>query len=387
MCPIIVGIDATNLRDGGGRTHIIELLKAAKPEKQGIEKIIIWGSRDTLDLLEDRPWLKKLNPSAQEKGLFSRSLWQKYQLSKDARSFGCDILFVPGGSYSGKYHPVVTMSRNLLPFEYLEMLRYGISLMMCKMVLLRITQTKTFRNVNGVIFLTDYAKRTVEKITGILPKTAIIHHGLNISFLIEPRIQKSITYYSDDNPYRILYVSRLEPYKHQHNVVTAVAKLRNTTGWSIVLELVGPANVKYKYHVMNTIKEHDPEQKWIVYRGSVPFEKLHDIYENADLGLFASSCENMPNILLETMASGLPVASSYCGPMPEILEENGVYFNPENSQNIAESIKKIIGSPELRQKYSRESFRSSQKYSWERCAAETFSFLVDVYRENLKVDR
>ena len=28
----------------------------------------------------------------------------------------CDVLFVPGGAYAGAFHPVVTMSQNLLPF-------------------------------------------------------------------------------------------------------------------------------------------------------------------------------------------------------------------------------------------------------------------------------
>ena len=60
-------------------------------------------------------------------------------------------------------------------------------------------------------------------------------------------------------------------------------------------------------------------------------DDLHQKYLDADLGLFASSCENMPNILLETMGAGLPIACSNRQPMPEILKNGGEYFDPEKS--------------------------------------------------------
>ena len=45
----------------------------------------------------------------------------------------------------------------------------------------------------------------------------------------------------------------------------------------------------------------------------------------------------MPNILLETMAAGLPVASSNRGPMVEILEENEL-ISPEGVADYMKSI-------------------------------------------------
>ena len=43
---------------------------------------------------------------------------------------------------------------------------------------------------------------------------------------------------------------------------------------------------------------------------------------NSDLFIFASSCENLPNTLLEAMASSIPIISSSKGPMREILEKS-----------------------------------------------------------------
>ena len=71
----------------------------------------------------------------------------------------------------------------------------------------------------------------------------------------------------------------------------------------------------------------------VCFHGEIPYKELHQQYQQADIGVFASSCENMPNILLETMASGLPIACSKKGPIPEVLGKDGVYFDSEEPVN------------------------------------------------------
>src|SRR5436190_23567818 len=41
-----IGIDASNLRSGGSFTHLSELLEAACPEKHGVTRVVVWGSRE-----------------------------------------------------------------------------------------------------------------------------------------------------------------------------------------------------------------------------------------------------------------------------------------------------------------------------------------------------
>lgn len=380
---LVVGIDATNLRQGGGRTHLIELLRAANPHDQGIERVLVWGSQATLALLEDRPWLEKISPSALEGGLLSRTRWQRFQLSNVARVSGCDVLFVPGGSYSGDFHPIVTMSRNMLPFEWPELRRYGWSVSTLKLLLLRLIQLRTFQSADGVIFLTHYANVVVEQVSGGLQgRTTIIPHGLNKRFVIPPRVQRPISEYSARLPFRILYVSIIDQYKHQWKVVEAVAALRQETGWPLMLELVGPGYTPALRYLKLRLRKYDPDGSWVRYHGHIPFTELHRMYAQAEIGVFASSCENMPNILLETMAAGLPIACSDRGPMPEILESAGVYFDPENAHEISRSLRKLIESPELRFNLATSSFGAAQKYTWRRCAEQTFGFLAEICQKH-----
>ena len=373
---LVIGIDATNLRRGGGVTHLIELLSAIEPIKHGISSVIVWGGSKTLASLSEKPWLKKINPPYLNQGIFSRTLWQSLQLSKSARQLGCDLLFVPGGSYFGSFHPVVTMSRNLLPFDLPEMERYGWSLTRLKILLLLQLQSQSFRNADGVIFLTKYAKERVTQTTGFLKgKTTIIPHGLNPRFRHSVKPQISILEYNPENPYRILYVSIVTQYKHQWNVVEAVSRLRHS-GLPLELDLVGPAYAPSLVQLRKTLDECDPRGDWCRYHGSISYHNIHEFYKKADLGVFASSCENMPNILLETMASGLPIACSNRGPMPEVLEDAGVYFDPESVAEIASALEKLIHDPALRQDLAERAYLKSQAFDWKRCAEETFEFLA-----------
>ncbi len=375
---LILGIDATNLREGGGVTHLIELLAAAEPQKSNIARVIVWAGIRTLDQLPNQSWLCKENAPALERGLISRTLWQLFRLPFLLRQRKCDLLFVPGGSLTGHFRPVVTMSRNLLPFDTREIERYGWSLFGLKLRLLRFSQSLAFRRGDGVIFLTEFSRRAIRNVVGKLRgRDVIIPHGLNRRFIQEPREQRDISHYNEVVPYTIIYVSSIDLYKHQWHLLKAVSDLREE-GFPLTVDLVGPCTRRGLTRLDEALSCLDPKREWARYAGKVPYGKLHDLYAKADLGLFASSCENMPNILLETMASGLPVACSSRGPMPEVLSEAGVYFDPERPDDIASAIRTYLVSPELRAAKAEASFKRAQRYSWERCAEATFGFLAEI---------
>jgi glycosyltransferase involved in cell wall biosynthesis len=340
----------------------------------------VWGAAPILDHVENRPWLVKSRQPLLEKSLPYRLFWRRFRLPRLVRQAGCGLLFTPGGSYAGDFHPVVTMSRNMLPFEWRELRRYARSWIGLRLLLLRWTQSRSFRRADGLIFLTRYAQEGVTRtIKTTVAQTMIIPHGVDGSFVCPPREQRPVGHYSIDRPFRILYVSIVDAYKHQWHVAEAVAQLR-ADGLPVLLELVGPSNPPALARLRRTLERVDPAAAFVRYLGRVPHVELHARYAQADLCVFASSCENMPNILVEAMASGLPIACSNRGPMPEVLGDAGVYFDPEDPHDIARALRTLIESPMLRSKLAQASFEQVPRYSWRRCAAETFSFLAEVAR-------
>jgi glycosyltransferase involved in cell wall biosynthesis len=122
----------------------------------------------------------------------------------------------------------------------------------------------------------------------------------------------------------------------------------------------------------------DPRGECVAQSGFVEHDRVPELLAAADLCVFASSCENMPNTLLEAMAAGLPIASSDRGPMPEILKDGGVYCDPESPRSIASAIEKIITDEQLRISIAARAKEISEIYSWAKCANETWEFLREI---------
>jgi len=245
---------------------------------------------------------------------------------------------------------------------------------------LRRTQLSLFKKANGLIFISRYAKDTITPlIDNFTGATAVIPHGISDRFLREPIPQKPIDKYSYESPFRLVYVSMIEPYKHQWNVIEAVSILRDF-GYPVCLQIVGQmGSAKAKFE--NSMRRFDPDGAWLTYTGFVPFEELHLVYHQADAFIYASSCENLPNILIEAMSSGLPIACSNKGPMPEVLGAAGLYFDPEKPVEIAEAVKQLLLDENLRHMKASAAYEQAQRYSWKACAKETFSFLAKVAQQ------
>lgn len=378
---MIIGIDASNIRGGGGITHLVELLEAADPTAVGFERVIVWGGRKTLRLIPKKNWLIKQFHPWLERNLIWRSLWQYKWLSQLAREAGCAVIFVPGGSYVGNFHPCVTISQNMLPFEWGELKRFGFSGMLIKLVLLGIIQKASFKRSDGLIFLTRYAQQTVLRhIGGTSAVTNVISHGIAPRFLLPVRQQLAASEFSNHHPFRLLYVSIIDVYKHQDNVSVAVGRLREE-GIPVRLDLVGPAYGPALSKLQKVMNHVNRSSEVVRYRGPIDYTSMHECYAQADVFVFASSCENLPIILLEGMAAGLPIACSERGPMAEVLGEGGLFFDPESVDSIAEVLCRLFFDRDLRQRLAQLVSQRASQFSWENCADQTFKFLARTARQ------
>jgi glycosyltransferase involved in cell wall biosynthesis len=378
MRPLVIGVDAANIRAGGGVTHLSQLLSHADAQLRAEFRIILWGGTALLEKIESAPWIQKEHHPWLDRSLPWRLLWQQWKLPRLLREKQCEVLFSPGASLPMFLPvPAVTVSQNMLPFEPKERARFGLRWMRLKLWLLSLSQSSAFRRAKGVIFLTRYAERVVSKsLSRIAPAKALVAHGIETRFRLKPRPQNPLLGCHPDVPFKLLYVSIIDMYKHQATVAEAVARLR-AQGVFVTIEFVGaayrPALVRFK----KVLERLDPKEEFLVYRGSMDFEKLHAKYQEADGFLFASSCENLPNILVEAMSAGLPIVCSQNGPMPEVLGESGFYFDPENRESIERAIRIMVESPKERLEKAEQAFQKSESYSWQKCASETFRFISE----------
>jgi glycosyltransferase involved in cell wall biosynthesis len=372
---MILGIEASNIQSGGGLTHLREIIRHADPENHGFTKVLIWSKEHTLNLLEDKPWLVKHTHPMMNRSLLHSFLFQMFVLTGLARKEKVDVLFVPGGTFLGSFSNIVSMSQNMLPFEKEEALRFRSFTTRLRFAILRLTQSYTFKKSKGVIFLTDYARRYIENTIRINGFKKKISHGIGFRFMHPPKKQKTILEYSFEHPFKLLYVSIVTMYKHQWNVAEAVLRLREE-GFAVQLDLVG-AKVDEAYSKLDRVLIND-KHGVVKYRGLVPYEELDKVYKEVDGFVFASSCENQPIIMLEAMSAGLPIACSNKGPMPEVLKENGFYFNPLDADSIYRTLKEFLLNKELRQQYAEQAYTAAVGFTWKNCSDNTFEFLAEM---------
>jgi glycosyltransferase involved in cell wall biosynthesis len=372
---MILGIDASTVGSGGAKRHLIEVLNHFVPEKYNFSIIKIWGRQDVLEQLPNNPYLLKYSHPFLNRGLAYRTIWQFFIRDRSFKS-EIDVLISPFGTYIGKFRPYATMSRNMLVFDKKEQKSFGFSLYRLKFILLFFIQTKSFRESQGLIFISKYAQEYIARhVDYSKTKTKIIHHGISELFIKKPTMQKLLSEYSLTNPYKFLYVSNVCEYKHQVNVVEVISRLRHN-GFPVSLTLVGAIGQEETGKKLSKmIKYVDPHELYITWNQNVGLTKVVDFYHTSDAFIFASSCENMPNILMEAMASGLPIVCSSSKPMPEFLKNAGLYFNPANKDELEQVLIKFISNPDLRANLAIKSFEYSTKYSWKICADDTFRFL------------
>lgn len=375
-----VVIDASNLRAGGGLTHLLSLLGAAEPGRHGITLVDVWSGRRTLDRLPSRPWLRARHHPALDRSLPERLLWQRVELP---RRVDRGLLFAPGGATASPVRPRVVMCRNMLPFEAAERARFGLTATRARLELLRVAQSRQFTGADGVIFLTQYARdATLPQLAAPPRRHTIIPHGVDDSMRLAPREARPRAAITAADPLRLLYVSTVSPYKHFAAVADAAHSLR-ASGLPIAIDFVGPSDDPGSARALSQrIERYDPAGTYMTWRGGLPHAEVAECYRRAEAFVYASSCENLPNILIEAMAAGLPIASSSKGPMPEVLGDAGLYFDPEDPAGLALRLRELAESHELRASLAQRAFERAAVYRWDRCAEQTFAFLAEVLRES-----
>jgi glycosyltransferase involved in cell wall biosynthesis len=379
---LIVGIDASRNRSGGAEAYLIGILSELNPIDFGINEIHLWAPDTLLNKLENYKWLTKHSSKELQQSLIKQIWWQSTILSHEAKSIGCDIMFTTDASTLCRFKPMIVLSQDMLSYEPGAMRRYGFSKLRIRLLAIFFIQNYAFRFSDGVIFLTQYASKVIQKSTGLLSRVKCIPHGVGLNFR---SLQLDHVWPNNSiEPIRCIYISNTEMYKHQWIVVEACSILR-ARGHNISLKLVGGGHGKAQKLLDKSIKKYDPNALFVEVLNFIPHNQIPDLLSKSNIFIFASSCENLPVTLIEAMSSGLPIACSDRGPMPEVLQDGGVYFDPEDCESIAVAIEKIIYSESLRQDISKCSKKLSNQYSWRRCADQTWAFITDTYR-NLNHD-
>lgn len=369
-------IDASRNRSGGAISHILGILNdGVNPSVYGINKIYICSYSKLLNRIEDKPWLHKVNHCFLEKSIIHQLLWQIFILPSFFKKKKLKVCLFTDASAIVRIKNSIVMSRDMLSFEPGHIKLFPKFKDRLRLQIIGWLQVRSMRKAKNVVFLTKYAQAVISKHTGPLNSTSIIPHGLKNNFIDVWKKKIELT-----KPITIIYVSNASHYKHHINILKAV-KAINAKGNDVKLNLIGANVGAASANLQQAIKTEDAKN----YVRTTKFMNVNEIVDElkkADIGLFASSCENMPNTLVEMMGSGIPIACSNRGPMVEVLGTNNFTFNPFKTDEIVNVLTDMINNYENAIKHGQICLETSKKFSWLKCSQDTFKNISDFKFDN-----
>jgi glycosyltransferase involved in cell wall biosynthesis len=166
----------------------------------------------------------------------------------------------------------------------------------------------------------------------------------------------------------LLYVGRLAPEK---NIGQLKAVLRELPDTRLAIVGDGPARkaLEKEFRGTNT-----------VFTGLLAGEDLARAFASADLFVFPSTTETLGIVMIEGLASGLPVIAARSGAAPEVVSEgeNGLLYEPGSVRELIAAVRRVLEEDTLRATFSRQARLAAEKRDWEASTAALRGYYEEV---------
>jgi glycosyltransferase involved in cell wall biosynthesis len=217
-----------------------------------------------------------------------------------------------------------------------------------------------------VVCVSDHGRSQLMSLVGTAhwDKLRVVRCGVDLSaFDVADRSR-------DGAPPEILTVGRVVPVKGQALLVEAVAELARR-GVDVRLTVVGDGP---QLDDLRTRAERLGVGDRVAFAGAVGQDRIRDYYARADVFALPSFAEGLPVVLVEAMATGLPVVASRITGIPELVDEgvSGLLVVPGRGDDLTRALERLAAAaPEQRAAMGRAGRdRVAAEFDIQRTAAE-----------------
>lgn len=166
----------------------------------------------------------------------------------------------------------------------------------------------------------------------------------------------------------ILYVGLRNKYKNFKKFIISISKILEQNKQLCVV-CVGGGN--FTIEELLLFKELNIQGKLLQF--NITDSSLSYFYSKARLFVFPSLYEGFGIPLLEAFTCNCPVACSNNSSLPEIALDAASYFNPDDIEDMQNSISTVLGNDKLRKKLIKNGTKRINDFSWEKTAQKTDS--------------
>jgi len=217
--------------------------------------------------------------------------------------------------------------------------------------------------------------------------TEVVHSFADLTLVTSPQIQEEFMsnriatslwtkgvnstqfhpqYYNNDMRFRmtgghpeeflIVYIGRLAEEKRLALLRDVVQGLPGAT---LCLVGTGPHEEKLKRHF---------EGSKTIFLGQMKGDELSQAFASADVFVMPSKSETLGFVVLESMASRVPVVAADAGGLKHLVQNatTGYLVSPDSTEEFIQRIQHLKSNPKLRDRIADAARRDSELWSWER---------------------
>ena len=166
---------------------------------------------------------------------------------------------------------------------------------------------------------------------------------------------------------RILFVGRLEPYKGLDDLIEAIALIKPRLTCGLAVDIVGDGSLRDD--LPEQIRRSDVSQE-VHFRGGVSPDCIPFEFQKADVFVLPSIVEGMPNVVLEAMASGIPVVATRIPGSQELVidGQTGLLVPHSSPAELGRALLRLIEDRRGREQMGRNGRSSAESKSWRHVA-------------------
>jgi len=206
---------------------------------------------------------------------------------------------------------------------------------------LRIFEEKMLERAKKIIAVSHFTKRELTEYYQIPEsKIRVIHNGVDIKKFQPAQDKRKIKSELGFNPddLLILSVGRLYARKGLFTLIDSMPPIMNR--FKNAKFVVSGKGQSDEMHKLIAHAEKIDVKNNLIFTGYYPDKKLPKLYQAADVFAFSTFYEHHPFAVLEALASGLPVVTTWVGGIPETIEsgKNGFLVEPFNVKQFSDRI-------------------------------------------------
>jgi glycosyltransferase involved in cell wall biosynthesis len=210
-----------------------------------------------------------------------------------------------------------------------------------------------------------------------LAEIEVIPNGVDLGRFCPGRAQpEDEGPYATPRPLRLLAVGRLSVTKRLGMLIEMMESLRQADA-NVTLTIVGGG--AFESELRRSLGEKDLRDV-VTIMGRCESDRMPDLYREHDIFVSASAQEGMSNAMLEAMASGLPIVTTRCEGVHELIVDNGIVVDDPQAARLAEAVRTLAGDAERRRKMSVAARRHAERFGWDRMAQAYLQLYAEAKR-------